>query len=148
MCTAVLPSVPGAEPWPQRVPRCGQKDRHLISAGLPTWHLFHQQLLEIFAKWKNKGRSLPWPPACLASRSYLLVLYSSCILERTQQNDVKFLHTLHFNPWLSICRPWSLFDPRHTKKWFKISYGGKISIQIHCTDNSHNHITWTLFGDV
>lgn len=133
MCTAALLSFPGAGPPPQCAPRCGQKDRHLISPGLPTQHLFQQQLLEIFAKQENKGRSLPWPRACLASRSYPLVSCSSCILERTKQNDVKILHTLHFNPWFSVCIPWSLCDPRHTEKQFKFSYGGKISIQIHCT---------------
>lgn len=73
---------------------------------------------KMFDKQKNKGRSLPWPQACLTSPSYRLVSCSSCILEKTKQNNVKSLCTLHFNPLLSVCRPCSILDPWHMEKWF------------------------------
>lgn len=64
----------------------GGRKRHLIAPGLPTRCVFHQKMLEILVEQENKGSSLPWPPACSASRSCQRAWCSSCILERTKHS--------------------------------------------------------------
>lgn len=90
----------------------GERKRQLISPDLPTQHVFHQKLLEILVQQENKGSSLPWPPACSASRSCRRAWCSSCILERTKHRTVTLPGAGHAHPQLQA----DPFGPRHMEK--------------------------------